>query len=410
MKKVSRKRMDDSSNHNVWRSYSDMMSGLLLLFVLIMAVCLMQAQKNYTEKLAEQAKQLRTQSELEQSQRQVDEQQAQLAQQQATLDEQKSTLDEQENTLAEQASALEELQRALENQELVLTQKESELDESQAKLDAQSILLKEQEDALTESKSRLDEANALMIQQQNRIDQIIGVKADLIEALNQEFQANRINVQIDTETGAILLDSSVLFDYNESLLTQPGQQILNEILPVYCRVLLGGNYAEYVAEIIIDGYTDSTGDYITNLDLSQRRAYAVAEYLYSIMSGFLNEEESAVLMSKLTANGKSSSNLIYDASGKEDMDASRRVEVKFRLKDEEMLSELQRIIEESQAQTAQQIAASEAAGVSSAQAPSAEASGQAPSAEASAQAAPAQDQAAEGGADSVINVLANPAG
>ena len=58
MKKVNRRKMEDSTHHNVWRSYSDMMSGLLLLFVLIMAVCLMQAQKNYTEKLNEQAKQL----------------------------------------------------------------------------------------------------------------------------------------------------------------------------------------------------------------------------------------------------------------------------------------------------------------------------------------------------------------
>ena len=55
MKKVSRRKMDDSSSLNVFRSYSDMMSGLLLLFILIMAVCLMQAQKNYSEKLAEQA-------------------------------------------------------------------------------------------------------------------------------------------------------------------------------------------------------------------------------------------------------------------------------------------------------------------------------------------------------------------
>ena len=49
MKQVNRRKMRDTSRHNVWRSYSDMMSGLLLLFVLIMAVCLMQAQKNYIE-------------------------------------------------------------------------------------------------------------------------------------------------------------------------------------------------------------------------------------------------------------------------------------------------------------------------------------------------------------------------
>ena len=42
-----------------------------------------------------------------------------------------------------------------------------------------------------------------------------------------------------------------------------------------------------------------------------------------------------------------------DANGQEDADASRRVEIKFRLTDEEMLTELQAIIEESQSQLAQ---------------------------------------------------------
>ena len=58
-------------------------------------------------------------------------------------------------------------------------------------------------------------------------------------------------------------------------------------------------------------------------------------------------------MDKLTANGKSSSNLVLDENGQEDAAASRRVEIKFRLKDEEMLTELQKIIEESKDKAAQ---------------------------------------------------------
>ena len=54
-----------------------------------------------------------------------------------------------------------------------------------------------------------------------------------------------------------------------------------------------------------------------------------------------------MLLSRLTANGKSSSNLIMTAEGVEDADASRRVEIKFRLRDEEMLAELQKVLEES---------------------------------------------------------------
>ncbi len=332
MKQVNRRKMRDTSSHNVWRSYSDMMSGLLLLFVLIMAVCLMQAQKNYTEKLAEQAKQLQTQNALDASQSQIDEQASQLATQQSTLD--------------EQAAALEALQSTLSAQAAELETKEKDLLTSQQKLDEQNSLLLQQEAALTASQQKLDEQTTLMTQQQEKIDQIIGVKADLIASLNDEFKANQINVEIDYQTGAIVLDSSVLFDYNESVLTEAGASILAQILPVYCKVLLSQEYEPYLAEVIIDGYTDTTGNYITNLDLSQRRAFAVAEYLINMKDSFLSGAESEILTEKLTANGRSMSNPILDENGNVDMDASRRVEVKFRLKDEEMMAELQNIIEE----------------------------------------------------------------
>ena len=339
MKQVNRRKMRDTSSHNVWRSYSDMMSGLLLLFVLIMAVCLMQAQKNYTEKLAEQAKQLQTQSALDASQTQIDEQASQLASQQSTLDEQAAALEQLQSTLAAQAAELE-------NKEKDLLASQQKLDDQNSLLLQQEAELEKRDQALAASQQKLDEQTTLMSQQQEKIDQIIGVKADLIASLNDEFKANQINVQIDYQTGAIVLDSSVLFDYNESVLTDAGYGILAQILPVYCRVLLSTEYESYLAEVIIDGYTDTTGDYISNLDLSQRRAFAVAEYLMNTKDSFLSSEESAILTQKLTANGRSMSNPILDEYGNVDMDASRRVEIKFRLKDEEMMAELQEIIEE----------------------------------------------------------------
>ena len=48
----------------------------------------------------------------------------------------------------------------------------------------------------------------------------------------------------------------------------------------------------------------------------------------------------------MTANGRSFSNPIYKEDGTIDMDASRRVEFKFRLKDEEMVEEMVRILNE----------------------------------------------------------------
>jgi chemotaxis protein MotB len=124
--------------------------------------------------------------------------------------------------------------------------------------------------------------------------------------------------------------------------------MLSEVLPIYCKVLLDEEYQDYLAEIRIDGYTDTDGDYLYNLQLSQERALAVANYLMSSADRFLTSEELTYLKGKLTANGHSMSNPVYDEDGEIDKDASRRVEIKFSLKDEEMINEMKEILDQNQ--------------------------------------------------------------
>ena len=54
--------------------------------------------------------------------------------------------------------------------------------------------------------------------------------------------------------------------------------------------------------------------------------------------------QKAKLQSILTAKGRSYSDLVYDENGRENADASRRVEFKFSLKDAEMIAEMNRIL------------------------------------------------------------------
>ena len=192
----------------------------------------------------------------------------------------------------------------------------------------------------------LEEQETLMAEQQKKIEQIIGVKADLIAALKKQFDEHNLNVVIDEATGSIALDSNVLFGYNESELTDEGIQMLGEVLPLYCKVLMEPQYQDYLAELSIDGYTDTSGDYLYNLQLSQARALAVADYLFANADSYLTADELSSLKEKLTSNGHSMSNPVY-TNGEVDMDASRRVEVRFRLKDEEMINELKDILDES---------------------------------------------------------------
>lgn len=313
---MKRRKRKENSGFNVWRSYSDMMAGLLLLFVLIMCVTLFQAQKNYDDSLKERDERIAMQE--------------QVLNQQDVLDEQQGKLDNQDQLLALQKQKLDEQQ--------------TRLNELEARLADQKDTLDKQSQQLSRQQSALDEKTAQLKNQQAQIDNIIGVKADVIAALREEFAANNLNVDIDSKTGALMLNSNVMFDYNEAELTDEGMGVLDQVLPIYCQVLMKPEYQEYLAEIIIDGYTDTTGGYAYNLSLSQQRSLAVAQYLLTIQDQFLSGTQIEDLKEVLTVNGHSMANPILDENGNVDMDASRRVEVKFRLKDEEMIEELTKIM------------------------------------------------------------------
>lgn len=316
-----RRKERESSGLNVWRSYSDMMAGILLLFVLIMCVTLFQSQINYENSIKEQQEKLVLQEEYTKE------------------------IMSQKNIVADQADQLLSQADQLSSQDELLAAQKQQLDELAAQLAAQQAKLEEQGLTLASQQSALDEKTSLLATQQEKIDKIIGVKADVIEALKMEFADNDINVQIDPDDGSMVLDSNVLYAYDDTKLTEEGRAVLQDVLPIYCNVLMQEEYFPYLAEIIVDGYTDSSGDYDYNLQLSQQRSLAVAEYLLDISGSFLDSENQEKLKEHLTVNGHSSSNLILDESGKEDADASRRVEVKFRLRDEEMIQELRTILE-----------------------------------------------------------------
>ena len=301
---MRKKKRSDESGFNVWRSYSDMMAGVLLLFVLIMCVTLFQ--KSYNESIKERDDKIALQEQYT----------AEILAQQTELDEKNSQLSSQDEQLDKQKKLLAEL----------------------------AAQLKEQQATLDKQQTDLDEKTSLLATQQKKIDNIIGVKADVIEALQKEFSKNNVSVDIDSQTGALTLNASVLFDYDQSELTDSGKEELAEILPIYCKVLLQDEYKKYLAEIIIDGYTDTDGDYSYNLELSQKRSLAVAQYLTEIRENFLDADQISDLQSYLTVNGHSMANPVLDADGNVDKDASRRVEVKFRLKDDEMIDELNQIM------------------------------------------------------------------
>ena len=207
---MRKKKKSEGNGFNVWRSYSDMMAGVLLLFVLIMCVTLFQAQKSYNESLQERDEKIAMQEQYTQE-------------------------------LLDTQNAIDEKNETLQNQDEPLKTQEEKLAEQQKQLEALAAKLKEQESTLNAQQTALDEKTAQLKDQQAQIDQIIGVKADVIEALKNEFSTNNINVDIDAQTGALTLEASVMFDYDQAELTIPvnrhWSRFFRSTVKYFCRMI-----------------------------------------------------------------------------------------------------------------------------------------------------------------------------
>ena len=315
-------RSGDNGAH--WISYSDMMASLLLVFVLAVVYSVYQYY-----------------SMLEIKTQQLNEQQAELDRATITLVQREEELEAANVTLMGKQEELAAIQIQLDQQENDLHAAQDALktqEEEQAKLQLQ----------LAAMQSVLEAQRAEMLTYQRRIDDMIGVRSKIIQELSQALSAANLGASVDPATGDIILEGKVFFDSSRDTIRAEGQDLLSRFVPVYLGVLLRPEYVDYVGEIIIEGHTDTAGSYLSNLRLSQNRALSVAEYCLQLSS--LSTRQVSKLQELLTAKGRSFSDPIYKADGSVDMDASRRVEFKFRLKDSEMIQEMNRILTQMEAQ------------------------------------------------------------
>lgn len=300
-----RRNREAFAGHSYWQSYSDMMAALLLIFILIIAITLAIYKQKTTD--------------LDQTRQELGAAQAKLDSAIADLENSKIEI---EKSNEELAASLAELQQAY----------------------AQAALTQEE---LNKAYLEIENARQELTTTKNELQDIVGIRTDIIGALQATFDNS--SMKVDAQTGSITFSSDVLFRYNSSTLTADSKGSLKEIIPRYLDVLLQDQFRSYIAEIIIEGHTDTDGGYQTNMELSYERAKAVADFCLDSQNG-LSEAKIEQLQQLLTVNGKSWSSPVYkrDASGNltqdVDMAASRRVEIKFRLKEDEMIEKITGIL------------------------------------------------------------------
>ena len=328
---------EQKNDENFWISYADLMAGLLFVFILVLGAIVI--------------KYIYTQSNLEKEKLALNQSQEELINKTEVLNKLNSLIKNLENEKTELSNQLsksnetinlnnEELQKLkdvllgyelkdkdqtteLENRQNQITLKDSELTVLVNKL-------LEQEKAHQKTVQEFDITKA-------KIKTLTGIKINVIKKLKEKLGKS---INIDEKSGAIKFSSNILFDQNEYKLKEESKKELSIVLKKYLNTLVGDKeMRKFIESITIEGHTNSDGTYLSNLALSQQRALAVMQFLYD--SNIIDKD---LLSTYVNSSGRSSSDLILDKTGAEDKDASRRIEIKFAIKNEEAVKELQNFL------------------------------------------------------------------
>jgi outer membrane protein OmpA-like peptidoglycan-associated protein len=173
------------------------------------------------------------------------------------------------------------------------------------------------------------------------------LEEDLYDDLKKEFGDDLLNwgAEINRDLSIRFNEPEILFDVGKKDLKDLFKTILQDFFPRYIKILTADKYRENIAEIRIEGHTSSTWNHITdeqtayfnNMELSQSRTRSTLEYLFTLESIKINH---LWLKEHITANGLSSSKLIYNNEGVEDPMRSQRVEFKVKTNMEEEISKV----------------------------------------------------------------------
>jgi chemotaxis protein MotB len=383
----------NSSDTNFWVSYADLMAGLLFVFILLIGAIVVKSViiKNELSKqekaLEKQQNQLKTQeNELHQKSDVLVDLSQTIAIKTDEIKKLKNLLAKREQSLEESQSQLVITDNALklksdelENLNQLLLSQNTKIDEYSEHLIILQNLTQEQNDTINNSSKTLNEYKNKVIllssqlskkdeslkineekllkllkaledketkydgllsklqAQKAKIKSLTGIKLKVIAEL-KETLGKKIN--IDKKSGSLRLASNILFDKGSAQLKEGSKSELEASFLEYISTLIGNkNIAQHIDKIIIEGHTDSDGSYLYNLNLSQQRAYAVMNHLLTMDYIKRNNIES-----KLVASGRSYLDTVK-VNGREDKDASRRIEVKFRLKNEDAMYEIERILD-----------------------------------------------------------------
>jgi len=157
-------------------------------------------------------------------------------------------------------------------------------------------------------------------------------------------------VTIDKKTGALVISSDQLqFKFNDSSLGQKGKDLLKEVVPKYLQIIRSKPGLEDFIEVIeIAGHTDKRDVFGANPQISRNRAASVYDYL--VMEPAMNQHIDFLKRNAITVGYADTrypnKNICPSDKIKDECAGARRVEITIRLRSNEVLGEISKILDE----------------------------------------------------------------
>ena len=190
------------------------------------------------------------------------------------------------------------------------------------------------------------------------LDAYKNLQAALYKELRTEFEGNPAKKtqfrtmwrgHLDMETLSIRFKKP--FTQGDAAVPNAFKNVLRNFFPRYIAILTKPEYRDGIAEIRIEGHTSSEWHdrvgldraYYNNMKLSQDRSRNVLQYALEMRHPQITQNKEWI-KKYLTANGLSSSKLIFDSNRNQNREESRRVEFRVVTKSEKLINEIEQLM------------------------------------------------------------------
>lgn len=148
---------------------------------------------------------------------------------------------------------------------------------------------------------------------------------EICESIKEAVKTKDLSVDVDCKDNRINFGEAGRFGHNDYRLNVAGENALRQLTPIILNVANSENGKKWFKQVVIEGFTDTDGAYLYNLNLSLRRSEWVMCLLLDprLFNSALNNEQQQQVKQLFLAGGVAFNN------AKETKEQSRRVELRL---------------------------------------------------------------------------------